>query len=180
VTVSNGKAMDVQGDAEHLTFTTVEPCLPWLLPADAAIGYKLSIAGHHYSGEPFRVAGLAPGKYEVKIDGQSIGSFPSNQLSVKIELQNFDKAPQCQQSLAVAALNKEKNDKAMHPIRDLYRDLKIKRRDPKATPESINAVIEEMKPKLAELEKAKADYEQKIYDAAQPLPHKYEIVKVAN
>lgn len=172
-----GKASDVQGDADHLTFTAQEPCLPWVLPPEAAIGYKLSVAGHHHSSEPFRVAGLSPGKYELKIDGQTVGVFPAAMLAVKIEVQNFDKAPQYQQALEVATLNKEKNAKAIKPFRDLYVPLKMKRRDPNSTPEQIAALIEEMKPKLAELEKLQADYEQKIYDAAQPKARKYELTK---
>jgi lysophospholipase L1-like esterase len=179
VTVTGNKVADVQGTPESLSFTATEPCIPWIVPADAAIGYRVSVAGHHMSQEPFRVQGLAPGKYEVKIDGQSIGVFPSSMLAVKIELQNFEKAPQYQQALAVALLNKEKNEKAMKPIRDLYRDLKIKRRAANAKPEDIQAFAESMKPKIAELEKLKAEYETKIAEAAQPKPHKYEIVKVS-
>jgi lysophospholipase L1-like esterase len=174
-----GKVSDVQGDGEHLSFTATEPALPWILPTEAAIGYKLSIAGHHFSSEPFRVQGLAAGKYELKIDGQSVGVFPSSTLTVKIELQNFEKCPQYQQAMAVAQLNKEKNDKAMRPIRNLYAALKGKRRDPKGTPETLAAYIEEMKPKVADLEKAKADFEQKIYDTAQPKALKYELTKVS-
>jgi lysophospholipase L1-like esterase len=178
VTVNpGGKVSDVAGDAEHLTFTAQEPCLPWILPPDAALGYKISIAGHHHSGMPFQVQGLAAGKYELKIDGQTVGVFPSNLLAVKIELQNFATCPQYQQALAVANLNKEKNEKAMHPLRDLYRTLKIKRHDAKTTPEAVTAYIEEMKPKVAELEKSNAEYDQKIYELAQPKMRKYEITR---
>jgi lysophospholipase L1-like esterase len=174
-----GKATDVEGDADHLSFTSLEPCLPWVLPADAAVGYKISIAGHHYSNEALQVQGLAPGKYELKIDGQAVGTFPSSVLAFRIELQNFDKAPQYQQALEVATLNKEKNEKATHPIRDLYGKLKGVRRNAKTTPETLAAYIEEMKPKVAEFEKLEAQYDQKIYEAAQPKPHKYEITRVS-
>lgn len=173
-----GHAENVEGDATHLSFTSTEPCLPWILPADAAIGYKLSIAGHHFSGMPFQVQGLEPGRYELNIDGQKVGVFPSQVLSVKIELQNFAAAPECQQSLALAELNKERNDKAMHPIRDLYGKLKGVRRNAKTTPETLAAYIEEMKPKLAELEKINSEYEEKIHDLAQPKPHKFELTRV--
>jgi lysophospholipase L1-like esterase len=173
-----GKASDVQGDATHLSFTSVEPCLPWVLPAEAALGYKISTAGHHHSPEPFQVQGLAPGKYELKIDDQVVGVFPANMLAVRVELQNFEKAPQYQQALEVATLNKEKNEKAVHPMRDLYGKLKGVRRNAKSTPDSIAAAIEEMKPKVAELEKVQADYEQRIYAAAQPKPRKYDLTKV--
>ena len=178
VTVNpGGKVSDVHGDADQLIFMAQEPCLPWILPTEAALGYKISIAGHHHSGEPFQVQGLAPGKYELKIDGETVGVFPANVLAVKIELQNFEKCPQYQQALAVALLNKEKNDKAMHPLRNLYGALKGKRRNAK-TPEELAAYIEEMKPKVAELEKLNAEYDAKIYELAQPKMRKYEILKV--
>lgn len=180
VTVNpGGKVSDIEGDAEHLSFTAESRALPWVLPADAAIGYKLSIAGHHHSGEPFQVQGLAAGKYDLKIDGETVGVFPSGTLAAKIELQNFDKCPQYQQALAVAVLNKEKNDKAMHPLRNLYGALKGKRRAPGMTAEALAAFIDEMKPKVAELEKLNAEYDQKIYDLAQPKARKYELTKVS-
>ena len=173
-----GKAIDIDGDADHLTFTAQDPALPWILPAETAIGYKLSTAGHHHSSEPFRAVGLSPGKYELKIDGQSIGVFPAPLLAVKIELQNYEKCPQYQQALAVADLDKEKNDKVVHPLRDLYAHLKGKRHEKGSTPESVAAYVEEIKPKLADLDKQQAEYDQKIYDAAQPKPLKYELTKV--
>jgi lysophospholipase L1-like esterase len=181
ITVSpGGKATDVEGDADHLSFTAAEPCIPWILPPDAAIGYKLSTAGHHFSNESLQIQGLAAGKYELKIDGQTIGEYPSGILAFRIELQNFDKTPEYQQALEVANLNKEKNDKATRPIRDLYGKLKGVRHNAKTTPESLNAYIEEMKPKVAELEKLEAEYDQKIYAAAQPKPHKFEITRVSD
>jgi hypothetical protein len=173
-----GKATDIEGDANHLTFTAQDPALPWILPPETAMGYKLSIAGHHHSSEPFRVVGLSPGKYELKIDGQSIGTFPAPLLAVKIELQNYEKCPQYQQALAVANLDKEKNDKVVHPLRDIYAHLKGKRREKGATPDSVAAYIEEIKPKLADLERSQAEYDEKIYQAAQPAPLKYELTKV--
>jgi lysophospholipase L1-like esterase len=173
-----GQAADVQGDAEHLTFTAQEPALPWVVPAEAQLGYKLAIAGHRYSTEPFRVIGLAPGKYELKINGEVIGTFPAPSLAARIELQNFDKCPQYQQALAVAKLDKDKNEKVVHPMRDLYGKLKGKRHAKGATPESVNAFIEEIKPKLEEFDKQQAEYDQRIYEAAQPKPLKYELTKV--
>lgn len=173
-----GKTSEVEGDATHLSFISDEPCLPWILPPEAAIGYKLSTAGHHFSNESLQVQGLTPGRYELKIDGQAIGTYPAAVLAFRIELQNFDKTPQYQQALEVATLNKEKQDKATHPMRDLYGKLKGVRRNAKTTPEVLSAYIEEMKPKVAELEKLEAEYDQKIYAAAQPKPHTFEITRV--
>ncbi|HEY2588756.1 MAG TPA: SGNH/GDSL hydrolase family protein [Tepidisphaeraceae bacterium] len=173
-----GQASDVDGDVEHLTFTAQEPALPWVVPAEAQLGYKLAIAGHRYSTEPLRVIGLPQGKYELKINGQTIGTFRAATLASRVELQNFDKCPQYQQALEVAKLDKEKNEKVVHPMRDLYGRLKGKRYAKNATPESINAFIEEIKPKLEAFDKQQADYDQRIYEAAQPKPLKYELTKV--
>lgn len=173
-----GKVSDIEGDAEHLSFTAEDLALPWILPPEAKLGYKLSTAGHHHSTEPFRVVGLAPGRYELKIDGQPVGVFAAPQLAVKIELQNYEKCPQYQQALAVAELDKEKNEKVVHPMRDLYLQLKIKRHAKGATEESVQSFIDEIKPKLADLDKSQAEYDQKIYQAAQPKPLKYELTKV--
>lgn len=178
VTVGHGNASDIDGDTDHLTFTAQEPALPWVVPAEAQLGYKLAIAGHRYSTEPFRVIGLPQGKYELKINGEVIGTFPAATLASRVELQNFDKCPQYQQALAVANLDKEKNEKVVHPMRDLYARLKGKRHAKGATPESVNAFIEEIKPKLEDLDKQQADYDQRIYEAAQPKPLKYELTKV--
>lgn len=180
VTVGPGgkAAADPEGDAEHLTFTAQEPAIPWVVPAEAQLGYKIAIAGHHHSTEPFRVIGLAQGKYELKINGETIGTFPSAALAFHIELQNYDKCPQYRQALAVAMLDKEKNDKVVRPMRDLYGRLKGKRHAKDSTPESIASFIEEIKPKLEELDKQQADYDQRIYEAAQPKPLKFELTKV--
>jgi lysophospholipase L1-like esterase len=162
VTVApGGKVTDIEGDANHLSFIAQEPALPWILPADAALGYEISGAGHLHSAQPLQIQGLAAGSYELKIDGESVGVFPASLLASKIELQNFKKTPQYQQALAVAMLNQEKNDKAMRPIRNLYRELKINR-PVRPTPEFIAASMKELKAKVAVLEKLKGDYEQKI------------------
>jgi hypothetical protein len=173
------KASDVSGTAESLKFTFKANALPWVVPAEAQPGYDLLHAGHRHATEILRAQGLAPGKYELKIDGQSVGVFASQILASKIEIETNPKTPQYQQALAVAELNKEKNDKVMRPLRGLYSQLKGFRRKPDTTPESLAAFIQTMKPKLAELEKAKADYEQRIYDLAQPKPHTYEFTRVS-
>lgn len=173
-----GQASDVEGDTDHLTFTTQEPALPWVVPSEAQLGYKLAIAGHHHSTEPLRVIGLPQGRYELKINGQTIGTFPAATLAARVELQNFDKCPQYQQALEVAKLDKEKNEKVIHPMRDVYLKLKGKRHAKNATAESVDKFIEEIKPKLEDLDKQQADYDQRIYEAAQPKPLKYELTKV--
>jgi lysophospholipase L1-like esterase len=183
VTATNGKVSDVQESAGGVSFTFAANALPWVLPADAAEGFKLTKAGHRYSNERFTVLQLKPGKYELKIDGQPVGTFTDAQLARGVELQENTKTPQYQQALAVAALNQEKNDKAMRPLRDQWRDLKIKQRVvPGPAAEAKKKELADWMPtftaKVTELKKSVADYEQHIYQINQPKPRRYEVVPV--
>ncbi|MCK5924055.1 MAG: SGNH/GDSL hydrolase family protein, partial [Methylococcales bacterium] len=65
--------------ADKVTFTFLASSLPWDVPAKsseyelkwgasspASLGYKMTKAGHRLSNERLRIAGLAPGAYELK------------------------------------------------------------------------------------------------------------------
>ena len=187
-TATGGKIADFQaGDGVSFTFTAEH--LPWVLPPEAAEGFKLTHAGHRNSNERITVRGLKPGKYALKIDGQQVGAYASNQFAAGVELEENDKTPQYQQALKVALLNKERNDVAYHPLRDQYGQLKGKRRDlAKAEaakdPElaAKKAEYEQwytaQKAKVAELLAKAKSFEDQIYQANQPQPRKYELTLV--
>lgn len=183
-TAMGGKVADFNaGDA--ISFTFLAERLPWVLPPEAAEGYKLTHAGHRYSNEKITARGLKPGKYELKIDGQAVGTYASSQLAFGVELEENDKTPQYQQALKVALLNKQRNDLAYRPLRDQYGQLKGKRRelakiDPKA-PEYAGKKAEfeqwqaGQKAKVAELLGKAKEFEDQIYATNQPQPRKYEL-----
>lgn len=190
ITVGNGKATDFTASADKVSFTLEANALPWVLPEDAAEGYQLAAAGHRYSNEKLTVQTLKAGMYELKIDGQPVGKWTAEQLARGVELEGNAKTPQYQQALAVAMLNKKRNDEAYHPIRDQYGQLKGQRRalDQAATAKAPDldakkAAFETwyagQKAKVAELlAKAKA-IEDEIYKTNQPKPHRYELTAVA-
>jgi hypothetical protein len=107
-----------------------------------------------------------------------------------VELEGNDKTPQYQQALKVALLNKERNDQAVRPLRNLWRDLKVKRRDlqrleggaDKAAADAKRAELEkfvaEFKPALAAKIALATSFEDQIYQANKPLPRKYELTRV--
>ncbi len=190
ITVGNGKATDFSASADKVAFTLEANALPWVLPEDAAEGYKLAAAGHRYSNERLTVQTLKAGKYELKIDGQSVGSYTAEQFARGVELEANAKTPQYQQALQVALLNQKRNNEAYHPLRDQYGQLKGQRRalllatDAKAPDlDAKKAAFETwyagQKAKVAELlAKAKA-IEDEIYQANQPKPRHYEITLAA-
>ncbi len=178
----NGKISDFQAEGDAMRFTFLANALPWVLPPEAMPGYQLIHAGHRYGMEAFTARNLKPGKYELKIDGQSVGTWSDSQLAFRLELEANDKTPQYQQALRVALLNKERNEKAVRPLRSLWLKVKAWRRQLASQPEKKEAfakwMAEEFQPGAAKLEVLAKDYEQQIYQANQPVARKYELVRI--
>ncbi len=189
-TAAGGKISDFQDEGDRISFTFTPAALPWVLPPDATPGYVLTHAGHHYSNESIAARGLKPGKYELKIDGQSVGTYPDAQLAFRVELEANEKTPQYEQALQVALLNKERNDKAMHPLRDLWLKVKVGRRqieqaaaknDPQLAAKKQlfeKWLADEFQPGVAKLQAQLREYEEQIYQANQPVARKYELIRV--
>jgi lysophospholipase L1-like esterase len=175
--------------AGNVTFTALESALPWVLPPDAAEGAQLTALGHRYSNQKLTVRLLPKGKYKLSIDGAEVGQYSEAQLARGVELQGNEKTPQYQQALAVALLNKQRNEAAYSPLRGQYAQLKGKRRDlQKATDSGEGQLAEKkaafeqwragQKAKVAELLAAAKGLEDQIYQANQPKPHTYEVALV--
>jgi hypothetical protein len=180
-TARGGSIENVEGTSHGLSFVFTAQSLPWVLPPEASAGFQLTKAAHRLSNEQLQVAGLEPGKYEVRIDGASIGPAVSHvKLGFKLELQSNSSTPQYQQALEVAMLNRERNDKAVHPLRDLWRKPKAVWRAETIDQEKLKITLDEIEPKIQELEALAAEYEAKIYAAAKPVPRKYEIVRISD
>jgi lysophospholipase L1-like esterase len=183
-TANGGKVTDFNGTDAGVSFTFAAEKLPWVLPPDAAEGFKLIHAGHHFSNEKVSVRGLKPGRYEFKIDGQLIGTYTAGQLGFGVELEENQKTPEYAQALKVALLNQQRNNDAYHPMRDQYAQLKGKRRELAKVAETDpqyaakKADFEQwytgQKSKVAELLAKAKDFEEQIYKANQPETHKYE------
>ena len=152
--------------------------------------YDLLHAGHHYSMEAFTARNLKPGRYELKIDGQSVGTFADSRLAFRLELESNEETPQYQQALAVAMLNKERNEKAVHPLRDYWARMKGWRRqlaqiagkddaESNAKREQFEKWRgEDFEPGVARCLALADEYEAKIYQADQPASRKYELIRV--
>lgn len=188
-TALNGEATDVKAVADGVTFSFLAKALPWVLPAEAMPGFELSHAGHRFSRETLRVSGLPAGDYQVLIDGQGVGLYPQLDLARGIELQSNPKTPQYQQSLGVAMINKERNEKAYKRIRDLWWTKKLMRAtagkvaaepanlEAKADLERLNSQHKDIESELGGLLAKAKEYEAQIYQANQPKLRHYEITK---
>ncbi|MES2571264.1 MAG: hypothetical protein V4710_14560, partial [Verrucomicrobiota bacterium] len=186
---NNGEIGNFQaGDTISFTFTAKS--LPWVLPDDAAEGLKLTRAGHKLGSEKFTARNLKPGQYELKIDGEPVGKWSDGQLASGVELQENAGTPQHQQARKVALLNKQRNDEAMRPLRDQWAQLKGRRNNLRKAEEAKDPQFEAKKEEFEKwhagmtsnvsvlLAKAK-EFEDQIYAANQPQPHRYELAPVA-
>jgi len=178
-----GKVQDVAGTAETVSFTLTARSLPWVLPADAQLGTRLTSLGHRCSREALQVAGLPAGKYLLTIDGTDIGTFTNVQLGQRIELQGNAKTPQHQQALKVAELNKQRNEGPIGQLRGEWLKFQRYARAKRNTTDSNAAA--KLEPEMAQLDERVAEFnarakelEDQIFEINKPQPHKYELKPV--
>lgn len=180
-TSMGGTVSDLKQTKNSVEFTWLAKGLPWVLPEEAAIGVSLTKLGHKNSREAFEIHGLAPGRYELSIDGTVVGTWGSEQLSRHVELQGNQKTPQYQQALKVAHLNRDRNS---GPVRNLRNEWRLFQGYARA---KRDAQTDEARAKVAQLEKRLQDLservaghaaeakkiEDQIFEVNQPVARKY-------
>lgn len=186
--LDGGKPIMIEGDARRLSFSFRADSLPWVLPPDAEPGVKLTKAGHRFGRETIQVVGLAPGEYELKVDGASVGEYGHADLADGIELQDNPKTPQYRQALEVARLNQKRNQEAVAPIRNLWAARKVHRHLENAVKNSPNdgklaqrlrdtgEQIKDFDQKLAALETKSNEMLAAIRKQDDPKPHRFDLV----
>lgn len=179
--MSRALVTDVSGEVgKNAAYTVNAKSLPWTIFEAAPVGSKLSRAGHTGSQESHVVVGLDAGKYDLVINGQTVGTYDERQLGVHAEIEEDPDSPTYQQAMRVVELNRQRNDEAVHPLRDLYGQRKGRLRAARGKGDAGMAEFEawekgEFATKAAELEKKAAELEAEIYKINQPKPLKVEI-----
>ena len=98
-------------------------------------------------------------------------------------------ASQFQQALKVAMLNKDRNETVYKKVRDLYRDLKLKRGEIAKLETAKSSELDDkkqafqtwhagMKSQVTDLVAEARKIEDQIYIENQPKPHSYELTKL--
>ena len=180
VVTTPGSKVSVNGGelGKSLTFTLEPKCLPWGVPEDAKLGATVTHAGHHKGNEAFYVNGLQPGRYDLIGNGKVVGTWDNIALSKRVEIEDDPDSPTYQQAQQVIALNKQRNDEAIRPLRDLYGRRKGELRKARAEGGDMKAFEKwwaEQKIKEAELIKKADELEDKIYKTNHPTAVKFEI-----
>ncbi len=168
---------EVQGNPGRSVSYHVKPrALPWTEFANAPLGTKLTRAGHTASQESHIVTGLVNGRYDLRVNGQVVGTWDERTLSVHAEIEEDPDSPTFQQAMKVIALNKKRNDEAIRPLRNLWGKQKgmfNKRETDKAAYDAWQA---EFKTQREALEKKASQYEEEIYKINKPPTLKVEIM----
>jgi len=174
----NGKIVkDVSGEPGSTVSYTVQPkALPWAVHQDAPIGAKLTRSGHTASQESHIVSGLKSGLYDLRINGQYVGTWNERALAVHAEIEEDPDSPTYQQALRVVALNKKRNEEAIRPLRGLWSKQKGMFNKREADMAAYDAWQVEFKAKRAELDALADRYEEDIYQINKVQPLKVEVV----
>jgi lysophospholipase L1-like esterase len=113
--------------------------------------------------QPLRVTGLGRGTYDLKIDGETVGSFDHGQLSQGINLAALP-TPMVKQAAAVHALTLKHNE--IHFRRWRQIQVPFEKDDLPSMPKAL-AGLDALEQDVIKLQRA----------AAQPKPHRYELAK---
>lgn len=115
----NCSITNIMGNADSVSFNYLAQSLPYPLDTvprgwgnhkSQADALKLIPWTEDFNQEMLTVKGLANGKYQVKIDGQLIGSFDSKQLADGVNMALITSTPQYQQAVQIRELNEERWD----------------------------------------------------------------------
>lgn len=163
---SNPESADIselEGAPDRLSFTSLEPALPWVLPEEAQQGVTLTDLGGKFSRETLTVSGLPAGTYALSIDGLEVARASNGELRDGLLLHALTKAPQYQQAAKIAELNKRRNEGPVKALRN----------------EWLN--FQQWKFLQAQVEKNPADEaeKQRLADAEKKMPGMDERVKAA-
>lgn len=90
-----------------ISFTMLEGSLPFPMDDRIAPANKYIDFEDEFNVELLRITNLAKGDYQITIDGESVGTYSSKELSSGVNLALNSKTPQYKQALQVAALCSE-------------------------------------------------------------------------
>jgi lysophospholipase L1-like esterase len=187
--MTGGKVTEAKFTADGAAFTFAPASLPMSVPEVAKKGADLIPLGHRLSYEALYVHGLAPGRYQLFINDALVGEHPAEVFASKLEIENNEKTPEHQQAVRVAELNAQRNEQVIVPLRDLWRAKKTLER----TRQELAAAPgdEALKKRLAAYEKKLSgfdeqlqalddkarQFEDQIYQANQPQPLHFRLVR---
>lgn len=192
VHVAGGKLSELKWQDDKVEFLWQAESLPWVLPDDAQLGAKLTQLGRQLGRESLEVHGFSVGDYQLLIDGQEVGRYSNVKLERQFELQDNPRTPQYQQALAIAQLNKHRNEGPVSALRDEwwdFQDYVDAKRDAAQHPDNAQAkeTLSKTAQKIVGMDVRVAQHnadakaiEDDIFTKNNPLARKYTLVKIGS
>ncbi len=103
----NAVVSDLTVSEGEISFTALEKALPYPLEGGCADAARYVPFVEDLNREVFSVKGLAPGEWELSIDGEKVGCWSALELEGGINLATCRLTPQYRQALKVRELNAE-------------------------------------------------------------------------
>ncbi len=116
--VSNAQVEHVLKIAAGVQFDALEKALPFVTPDAALPALGLVPFDQELNQETLTVAGLAKGRYRLRIDGADVAEYSSEELKAGVNLAGNQKTPQYQQSAAATKISLDRT-KTGAAIRDI-------------------------------------------------------------
>jgi hypothetical protein len=161
----NSHVSSISAQGKGLAWTQLDDALPMpvdLRDAATALAVRSSDFTEALNQEPLKIRGLSTGGYTLKIDGEPIGSFTASQLSEGLNMAVLQ-TPITRQAARVHALTLRHNN--LHSTR--WRQVQVPL-EKDATPHLLKA--------LDALDDLESDVIREQRAAAQPIPHRFELI----
>lgn len=162
--------LKVNGDA--LSFTHLDNALPWPFDRDparnpeAALTLAVSDIEAMLNRDMLKITGLKGDRYQVNVDGKTIGIISANDLQNGVDLAALPGLPTNEQAAMVLALTRKHND--LHSRRWRNVQLADKRKGLDDVPDNVRQEMDAL-----DAQEVEAVKEQRLM--AQPKPHRVEL-----
>ncbi|HLJ55306.1 MAG TPA: SGNH/GDSL hydrolase family protein [Chthonomonadaceae bacterium] len=157
-----------------LAFKETDGALPWPLDRDpdkapdTALALKVTDAESALDRYVLKITGLPAGNYSIRVDDAEITQVSDKDLAVGVDLAALPNLPANKQAADVLALVRKHND--LHFRRWRQVQFPVSRAN-EAVPENVKAQMDD-------LDKQEAEVEAAIREAVEPKPHEVEVVTV--
>jgi lysophospholipase L1-like esterase len=121
------------------------------------------------------ISGLAPGRYELRIDGDLAGVWDATQLGQGIGLGTQPGTPPYVQAQQVIGLNAQRNKEVIKRLRDAWYEVKVKWYEFEESPGAFEDWFSGKRTELVDLELLADEFVEKIYAANPPKAHEYRL-----
>lgn len=150
---ANCTIQDAEIASDRISFRCIEHALPFPVTESLKTALQWVPFQKELNRQLFRVSNLAPGTYQLKIDGRPVGSWSAEALAKGINLSDNLRTPQFAQALDVKTVNDQRRQvEGMLRSMMLVRYTMIRKLDPPVDEKNQDAVTAALKAHLAKYE----------------------------